>query len=268
MVWSAIAGPIAGGLVRGGFSALGQLMANRESKRSAERAMQFSAEQAQLNRDWQERMASTRYQRTMADMRSAGLNPILAYQQGGGPLPGGAQASGAQYTAGNIGGDVGDLGISSAVQGYRASLEGQKLKWQLRQMRWHAEKMREEARSEAKKQWLYTKQADVAETTAELQSQQTKTSSAQMQRWEYQNARDAMETALTETIRQHKRLDLPRAALDERFYKSVMGKYLRYWGRAREEGFGGRMPPLPFGRRKFGRPDSKQRLRRKLGPRK
>lgn len=38
-------------------------------------------------RMWLEKMDNTKYQRTMADMEKAGLNPILAYQQGGGSVP-------------------------------------------------------------------------------------------------------------------------------------------------------------------------------------
>lgn len=73
----------------GGAAAIG---AGALTAGSARRQNRMQMEMAREQMAFQERMSSTAYQRAMADMRKAGLNPILAYQQGGASSPGGAQA--------------------------------------------------------------------------------------------------------------------------------------------------------------------------------
>ncbi|QXP08523.1 MAG: DNA pilot protein [Arizlama microvirus] len=54
--------------------------------------MAFNAEEAAKNRDFQRGMRETQYQTAVGDMRKAGLNPMLAYQQGGAGTPQGSTA--------------------------------------------------------------------------------------------------------------------------------------------------------------------------------
>jgi len=79
--------PIAVAAFSAGLSKIGQDSANKQN----------SAE-AQKNRDFQERMSNTAYQRAVKDLQASGLNPGLAYQQGSASSPSGSSAASMQNT--------------------------------------------------------------------------------------------------------------------------------------------------------------------------
>ncbi len=139
MVWGAVIG--AGASLLGGLlSAKGASDQNKAAQRAAEAQMAFQRESFQ-----------NRYQWTMDDMRKAGLNPILAYKQGGGGTLGGSS-----YSPVN----VGAAAVTGGAAGVQSALASRRQDTELKQIRAQTDNIKVDA----------TKKAIEGETSAWLQN--------------------------------------------------------------------------------------------------
>jgi hypothetical protein len=86
MVWPAV--------IAAAASLYGGHQANKSREEQAAAANAASAESAARQMEFQREMSDTSYQRAVADLKAAGINPMLAAMKGGASTPGGSS-----YTA-------------------------------------------------------------------------------------------------------------------------------------------------------------------------
>lgn len=119
-------GALAAPLISGAMGLAGGIMQNSAASAAADKQMDFQDRANAKQMAFQKESAQHSYQWAMEDMRKAGLNPILAYKQGGAGTLSGSTSSGSSYTPQNVGtaaATAAQAGTSSAVAAQRNEAE-------------------------------------------------------------------------------------------------------------------------------------------------
>lgn len=196
--------------IMGGIATIGGALISAHGQSQTNAA---NAAEAQRNRAFQERMRSTQYQTAVEDMRKAGLNPALAYQQGGAGTPSGSTAQFGNPAAG---------AGASAAQALQTFQEMRRTNAEVERIHADTDKIRTE-RQLINADWIARNLSNLVghrtfgETIAKIKADSSAAASS------------AREAAASATIRE---LGIPEAQAIAAFYRSIMGKASPYIGSA------------------------------------
>lgn len=130
---SSFAAPI-GSVVGGFLDYKGQNSANQANRDIASQTNANNMAIAKSQMDFQERMSNTSWQRGVKDMQAAGINPMLAFSQGGASSPPGAAVGSVTGAPMQNAFGGASRATASAIQALRTNLELEQLREQNRKI--------------------------------------------------------------------------------------------------------------------------------------
>ncbi|QCQ84824.1 DNA pilot protein [Blackfly microvirus SF02] len=144
----------------------------------------FNSQEAYFGRQFQDIMQANQYQRTVQDMRAAGLNPILAYRQGAGSTPSASTASSGASPSGSAA-SSGTTSITPAQTfdilgpAVNNAMQILKLENETKVANASADKLRAETSTETERPGLVSAQKATEEKRPALVERQTKLGKAE-----------------------------------------------------------------------------------------